>query len=81
LSRPAIDSISSGTAMVVTLVTGLVLIPHVGLIGAAWAYGAGATAQLFVLVSFTVSRIYVGAKPRLAAVRDLILELDSAASA
>ena len=81
LSRPAIDSISSGTAMVVTLATGLVLIPHLGLIGAAWAYGAGATAQLAVLVSFTVSRIYVGAKPRLTAVRDLILELESAASA
>ena len=81
LSRPGIDPVSTGTAMVVTLGVGLALIPHLGLIGAAWAYGAGAAAQLAVLVWFTVSRIYVGNKPRLTPVRDLILELDPAASA
>jgi O-antigen/teichoic acid export membrane protein len=81
LSRPAIDPVSTGSGMVVTIALGLALIPQAGLTGAALAYAAGAATQLLVLAAFTVWAIYAGAHPRLGPVRELILELDQVAEA
>jgi len=81
LSRPGIDPVSTGAGMVVTVGLGLVLIPSLGLIGAAWAYAAGAIAQLLVLAIFTSWAIYAGAQPRLPPRRELTLELEQVAEA
>jgi O-antigen/teichoic acid export membrane protein len=81
LSRPGIDPVSTGAGMVVTVTLGLLLIPAAGFVGAAWAYAAGAAAQLAVLAAFTGWAIYAGAHPRLPPRRELTLELEQAVQA
>jgi O-antigen/teichoic acid export membrane protein len=53
LGRPGIDSVATGVAMVCTVGAGLVLVPHLGLEGAALAFTAGAAARLAVIAFFT----------------------------
>ena len=57
LGRPLVDSIATGLAMTVSVGTGLVLIPRIGLDGAAVAFTAGAAMRLVVMGSFTVSAL------------------------
>ncbi|MDQ6883919.1 MAG: oligosaccharide flippase family protein [Candidatus Dormibacteraeota bacterium] len=81
LGRPQIDPVATGAAMGVTVAVGLILIPRAGLAGAAYAYAAGAAAQLAVISSFTTWAIYAGAKPRIGQGKDLVLDLDPIAGA
>jgi|GEM_PF-1276295 len=53
LGRPTIDAMATGTGMTMTIVTGLLAVPHMGLRGAALAFAAGALAQLLVIAGFT----------------------------
>jgi O-antigen/teichoic acid export membrane protein len=57
LGRPLVDSIATGLAMTVTVGTGLVLIPHIGLDGAAVAFTSGAAMRLLVMGTFTLSAL------------------------
>jgi len=54
LGRPIIDPVATGVAMVCTLGVGLVMIPRVGLEGAALAFTIGAGARLIMIGGFTV---------------------------
>lgn len=54
LGRPVIDPVATGLAMVCTVASGLVLIPQLGLAGAAIAFTAGATLRLAVIAGFTL---------------------------
>lgn len=54
LGRPVIDPVATGLAMVCTVAAGLVLIPQLGLAGAALAFTMGAALRLVVIAGFTV---------------------------
>jgi len=56
----------------VTVGLGLLLVPRVGLVGAAIAYTAGSAAQFAVIAGFTVWAIFAGARPRLGQARELV---------
>lgn len=53
LGRPRIDAIGSGAAMVTTVVVALLLVPALGLPGAAAAFAAGSGARLATITVFT----------------------------
>lgn len=55
LGRPLVDTLATAAGMVVTLVTGVVFVPALGVRGAALAFAAGAAAKLVVIGSFTVT--------------------------
>jgi O-antigen/teichoic acid export membrane protein len=55
--RPGIDPVATGVAMITTVSTGLLLVPNLGLRGAALAFTAGALAQLAVIVVYTMYAI------------------------
>ena len=57
LGRPMIDTIATAAAMVATVATGLVLIPHTGLAGAAIAFTSGAAIRLVVISAFTIAML------------------------
>jgi O-antigen/teichoic acid export membrane protein/glycosyltransferase involved in cell wall biosynthesis len=63
LGYPVVQTISAAAAAAATLGTGLWLIPHHGIVGAAVAFGAGATAQLVVAGAVTVWA-FAGPVPR-----------------
>jgi O-antigen/teichoic acid export membrane protein len=48
--RPSVDALATGTAMVCTVATGLILIPRYGLVGAALAFTAGSALQLMMIM-------------------------------
>lgn len=48
VGHPIVMSISSGVAVVVTIASGLLLIPRLGLLGASTAFSSGAVSQLMV---------------------------------
>jgi O-antigen/teichoic acid export membrane protein len=54
LGRPIIDSVATGAAMACTLATGIILIPQIGLVGAAMAFTFGAAIRLIVISVFTL---------------------------
>lgn len=54
LGRPVIDPVATGLGMVCTVASGLVLIPQMGLAGAALAFTMGAAVRLAVIVGFTL---------------------------
>jgi O-antigen/teichoic acid export membrane protein len=60
LGHPEIDALATGTAMVTTVAAGFLLIPRLGLTGAALASGAGVLAMLAVIGTFTVREWYGG---------------------
>jgi O-antigen/teichoic acid export membrane protein len=60
LGRPLIDAIATGAGMLCTVGLGLVLVPPLGLRGAAFAFAAGAGVQLVVIGWYTFSRLYRG---------------------
>ena len=76
LGRPQIDPAATAVAMVVTVTLGLMLVPGAGLLGAAFAYTAGAVSQLAVIGGFTVWAVFAGATPRLGPARELVLETE-----
>ena len=47
--HPAVDALATGTGMLATVLAGLILVPRVGLAGAAVAFAAGAAMQLAVI--------------------------------
>jgi O-antigen/teichoic acid export membrane protein len=59
LGRPGIDPVATGLAMIVTVIGGLVLIPQVGLAGAALGFTLGAGTRLAVISIFTVRFLWV----------------------
>jgi O-antigen/teichoic acid export membrane protein len=54
LGRPVIDPVATGLGMVCTVAFGLVLIPQMGLAGAALAFTMGAALRLAVIAGFTL---------------------------
>ena len=54
LGRPGVAAIAGGVGMTGVLLGGILLIPRLGLTGAALAFGAGSVAQLLVLGALTV---------------------------
>ena len=52
--HPKVDAIATGAAMVTTVAAGLILVPRVGLTGAALAFAAGASAQLLVITGISL---------------------------
>lgn len=64
LGRPLIDAIATGSAMVCTIVAGLILIRPLGLTGAAIAFTAGSALQLAVIGGYTVWKVYRGSSVR-----------------
>jgi O-antigen/teichoic acid export membrane protein len=54
LGRPTVDPVATGLAMVCTVTAGLMLIPRIGLTGAALAFTVGAAVRLTVIVALTV---------------------------
>jgi O-antigen/teichoic acid export membrane protein len=54
LGRPVVDPVATGLAMVCTVASGLVLIPQLGLAGAALAFTMGAGLRLIVIAGFTL---------------------------
>ena len=81
LGRPQIDPAATAVAMVVTVTLGLMLVPGAGLLGAAFAYTAGAVSQLAVIGGFTVWAVFAGATPRLGPARELVLDTERLAEA
>ena len=81
LGRPQIDPAATAVAMVVTVTLGLMLVPGAGLLGAAFAYTAGAVSQLVVIGGFTVWAVFAGATPRLGPARELVLDTERLAEA
>jgi O-antigen/teichoic acid export membrane protein len=65
LGRPGIDAIATGVGTLATLVTGLLLVPRDGLLGAAVAFSLGAMVQLIVIGGYTVRQILSGRVSRL----------------
>jgi O-antigen/teichoic acid export membrane protein len=55
--RPGIDAMAAGLGMAASLLSGLVLVPRIGLVGAAVAFGLGSLVQLAVLGTVTVGSI------------------------
>ncbi len=53
LGRPKVDALATGCAAVTTVVCGLLLIPRLGLVGAALGYAAGAAVKLAVIAYYT----------------------------
>src|SRR5579875_1427841 len=79
IGHPIVDTVTAGVAAVVTLGSGLWLIPRAGLVGAGLAFSAGALAQLLVAGAVTVWAF--GAEtPRVRQLRDHVL-LDDRRSA
>jgi len=54
MGRPAIDAWATGAGTVVTVGLGLLLVPRIGLIGAAGAFSAGSVTQLLTIGAYTV---------------------------
>jgi O-antigen/teichoic acid export membrane protein len=52
--RPSVDALATGTGMLVTVITGLILVPRAGLAGAAIAFAAGAAMQLVVIAAISL---------------------------
>jgi len=65
MGRPAIDAWATGAGTVVTATLGFLLVPRIGLAGAATAFTAGSVTQLVVIGAYTVRALSVGVKPRL----------------
>jgi O-antigen/teichoic acid export membrane protein len=57
LGRPMIDAIATGSAMLGTIVVGLLLIPPLGLSGAAMAFTAGSAMELAVIGVYTAGTL------------------------
>ena len=70
LGQPRIVAIASGVAMVCTVSLGLVLIPRIADMGAAFAYAAGSAAQLAVIGSFTAWKLYSRSATRTELIHD-----------
>lgn len=64
LGRPGIDPVATGLAMVCTVAAGFLLIPQMGLAGAALAFTMGAALRLAVLVGFTILAMSAWPKDR-----------------
>ena len=47
--RPTVDALATGVGMLLTVATGVILVPRAGLVGAAIAFTIGAAAQLAVI--------------------------------
>lgn len=69
LGHPVVETICSFVAMVVTLASGLLLIPEHGLAGAAWAFLLGALAQLAAAAAITIWAL-ASDRPRIAHLED-----------
>jgi O-antigen/teichoic acid export membrane protein len=54
LRKPMVDTVSTGVGMVGTVAAALVMIPHLGLIGAAFAFSLGAGLRLIAVAAFTL---------------------------
>jgi O-antigen/teichoic acid export membrane protein len=65
MGRLAIDAWATGAGTVVTASLGLLLVPRVGLIGAASAFTAGSLTQLATMGGYTLKTLSSGAKSRL----------------
>src|SRR2546428_795712 len=81
LGRPQIDPLATAAAMVVTVGLGLLLVPAAGLLGAAFAYSAGAAAQFAVIAAFTGWAIFARVRPRLGPARELVVDVQRLAEA
>jgi O-antigen/teichoic acid export membrane protein len=65
LGRPAIDAWATGAGTIVTVALALLLVPRLGLVGAASAFTIGALTQLAVIGGYTVSALSTGLTSRL----------------
>jgi O-antigen/teichoic acid export membrane protein len=65
MGRPAIDAWATGAGTLATVGLGLILVPSVGLIGAAIAFTTGSAVQLLTISGYTVRALAVGAGSRL----------------
>ncbi len=65
LGRLGIDASATGAGTLVTLLTGLVLVPRAALLGAAIAFSSGAFVQLAVIGAYTARQIGSGRMSRL----------------
>jgi O-antigen/teichoic acid export membrane protein len=52
--RPTVDTLATGSGMLVTVISGLILVPRAGLVGAAVAFAAGAAMQLVVISAISL---------------------------
>ena len=64
LGRPRIGAFATGLGMLATVSTALVVIPHVGLIGGAIGFAAGAATQLLVVGAYSVWALFSAAAVR-----------------
>lgn len=65
LGKPGIDAVATGAGTVVTVATGLLLVPRVALLGAAIAFSSGAIVQLAVIGGYTVRQLRTGRMSRI----------------
>jgi O-antigen/teichoic acid export membrane protein len=65
MGRPAVDAWATGAGTLVTAALGLLLVPRIGLVGAATAFTMGSVTQLLVISAYTVRALATGVKSRL----------------